>query len=180
MSFAKLLFCGSSLALFASIGSAVPVRPIQVDSELGQALGVQIYRFEADLTEADVMIVHVTIANKSEKTEFEYAISNGEGKASYQIVLVDSGKFHPSLRGTYMLRYATSEGYVEGVTLGSFSKSTTEVKFGFTDRDSNTVNCTYSWSAGVKKYVDVARDWPDIPRPRKGFGFGSQRVLRAR
>jgi len=173
----KSLLVALALPLLSAAAPAAPVKPAQIDAELGQALGFQIYRFEAQLGDDEVMVIHEISTLLATKLESEYAMVNSGAKASYQIVLVDSGAFHPSLRGTYMLRSPGGENHLKGVWLTATSKSETAVEFEFSVLDTNTRQQTRKWSASVEKFDEVAKRWPGLTRPKKGQCYSSRRIV---
>jgi hypothetical protein len=153
------------------------VTPRVIDSELGQALGFQAYRYEAQLLDDEALIVHELVTIGSRKIEAEYAAVGTGGKATYDLVLVDSGFFHPTLRNTDMLRFPTSAGSVDDVVLTGSSQGPDGIEFIFSDPRSFEVKITRRWSASVEKHDDVRKRWPELPLPRNKILSGSRRLI---
>lgn len=136
MKWYKLFFVIGLFASFTTTNFAGPtgVTPRAIESELGVALGFQAHRFEAQLAVDEALVVHERVVIGTRNIEAEYAAVGTGGKASYDLVLVDSGYFHPSLRNTYMLRFPTSAGSVDNVILTGSSHGPDGIEFIFSDQ----------------------------------------------
>ena len=96
---------------------------------------------------------------------------------SYQVTLVDSGCFHPDLRGTYVLRYPGMEDSVSDAVLSMKEDGGDRVFFQFNEKDSNTFKFERTWSARKEKYAEVKKRCPELPNLQPGMGFSSQVYL---
>lgn len=101
---------------------AAPLEAKRIQPELGSSLGFQIYRFEAELGDDEVLGVRELTEAQGQTTESEYAAVGNHVHVEYEIALIDSGAFHPSLRNTYMLRFPNSDSYVEGKRLSQWGE----------------------------------------------------------
>ena len=164
-------------AVTSSAAPAKAVTPRVIDSELGVALGFQAYRYEAELTNEEALVVHEWVTEGTRRIEAEYAVVGTVGKASYDLVLVDSGYFHPSLRNIYMLRFPTSNASIDDVVLTGSSHGAEGVQFIFSAPNSPQVKITRRWSASVEKHADVRKRWPELPTPRANILSGSRRLI---
>lgn len=167
-------------AALAGSGFGGPVPVHEVEAALGNALGFHIYRFETNLGNDEVLVVHEFAKTEQGVHEAEYATVGSNTHATYEIVLVDSGAFHPSLRNTYMLRFPNSEVAVKDKRLSAWGSALDQgggTEFVFNDLVTNHVALTYRWSASLEKYSEVVKRWPDLPPPMSQSTRSSRRIL---
>lgn len=165
-------------ALLCLVARATPLKLNRIEPELGVALGFQVYRFEAELGADEVLIIRELTEDHGKVSGSEFAVVGSHERAEYEIALVDSGAFHPSLKNTYMLRYPTYKGYVENKGLKEWGSSEDTVYFIFSEVDSNEQSRKLTWVGSVEKYSEVVKRWPDLPKPRGSGLSGSRRLLK--
>ncbi len=165
--------------LLCQVGSAAPLKAKRVQAELGASMGFQIYRFEAKLGSNEVLVVRERTVDHGKVIESEYAAVGDHARVEYEIVLVDSGAFHPSLRNTYMLRYPNSNGYVENKRLSQWGETADgAVEIAFSEIDSNEPARKLTWIASVETYSEVVKRWPELPKPHTNSSSGSHRLVK--
>lgn len=175
----KHILLSIAFGLLANVADAAPLSAKRVQEELGASLGFEIYRFEAKLGSGEVLVIREVTEDKGKVTEAEYAVVGDQAAAVYEIVLVDSGAFHPSLRNTYMLRYPNANGYIEKMRLSQWgSMPDGAVQFMFSEVDSNVVSRKLTWVGSVEKYAEVVKRWPELPKPMAGGSSGSRHLVR--
>lgn len=165
--------------LLCQVANAAPLKAKHVQPELGDSLGFQIYRFEVKLGVNEVLVIRELSDDHGKVTASEYAITGDHAKAEYEIVLVDSGAFHPSLRNTYVLRYPNSNGSIENKRLSQWGDiAEGVVGFNFSEVDNNEVTRKLTWSGSVEKYSEVVKRWPELPKPRADGWSGSRHLVK--
>lgn len=158
---------------------AAPLKAQKVQAELGASLGFHIYRFEVKLGADEVLLVREVTEDQGKLSELESALVGSDVRVDYEIVLVDSGAFHPSLGNTYMLRIPTSYGYLEKLRLSRQSQNEDgSVEFEFSGIADNVVVRRLKWLGSVEKYSEVVKRWPDLPKPRANSWSGSRRIIK--
>jgi hypothetical protein len=168
------------ICFVARFAVAQDLKPLRIESDLGDALGFQVYRFETQLANDEVLVIREHFQDRDKILDSEFGIVGSGSKANYQITLVDSGMFHPSLRGSYMLRYPTSDGVVEKVRLAGSGTGPNSVEFRFVEVSDPTSNRTlykYQWTSKIEKYKEVVKRWPDLPAPTKSGTSGSRHAV---
>jgi hypothetical protein len=169
------------LSLLIPLGSwAAPVRAKQIEPELGASLGFRIYRYEVKLGTDEVLVVRETSESQGKVMESEQIMVGSNVRVQYEIVLVDSGAFHPSLRNTYMLRFpGSSGGSIEKkwLTQSGFGAPDGSVEFIFSEIGTDQRTLCLRWFGRVEKYSEVAKRWPGLPKPRANSWSGSRRVI---
>ena len=164
-------------SLLCLVARAAPAKVTSIEPELGAALGFQIYRFEAELGSDEVLIVRELTEEHGKVSASEFATVGSHVRAQYEIVLVDSGAFHPSLKNTYMFRFPTYNGYIENKRLKEWGTTEDTVHFIFSEVDSNEQSRKLTWVGSVEKYSEVVKRWPDLPKPRGNGTSGSRHSI---
>jgi len=174
----KYLIASLLLTLLCPVAGAKPLKANLVEADLGDALGFRIFRFEAELAADEVLVIREVSDDHGKVYESEWAVVGSLGPARYQIVLVDSGAFHPSLRNSYTVRSPGSAGVFENKWLKEWGHGADgSVAISFSEIDSNEPTRKLTWSGTVENYSDVVKRWPDLPKPRAGMSTSSRRFL---
>ncbi|MCF3652448.1 hypothetical protein [Synoicihabitans lomoniglobus] len=156
---------------------AQTIRPESVETELGEALGFQLYRFEAELAADEVLVVEHRTENVGKETLVIQTIQRPSGSnSSYQITLVDSGASHPSLRGTTMLRYPGHESFIENRRLAQ-TESGADLTFKFAEDFGNAFVLIHHWSAWVESYEKARDRLGGLPALKPGAGWSSNKLI---
>jgi hypothetical protein len=170
--------------LAAQSAWAAPVTAKQIESELGISLGFRIYRYEVKLGTDEVLVVREVTERNGKVTEYESAYVGSNVPVKYEIVLVDSGAFHPSFQNTYVLRFAGSSTRnvpIEKLSLtqSGWGSPDGSVEFVFSEIATNQKTLRLQWFGSVEKYSEVVKRWPGLPKPpANNSWFGSRRVIK--
>ncbi|BET68191.1 hypothetical protein ASA1KI_31090 [Opitutales bacterium ASA1] len=168
-----------SLSLLPRLGDAGSVRPARLNEELGEALGFHVLRFEPVLEADEVVVIHHVI-EKSDGTRFENETVVRPLASEpwvYQVVAIDSGQFHKSLRGSCVLRYGGNNLTLEGMELAHRFLAVDGFGFVFNRPGTNEMAEQYTWRAWVEKHGEVAERFERLPGLGGGHGWTSVRSL---
>ena len=122
-------------------------------------------------------------------TENEAAESASEmayvwpNRAEFAVVSMQLDGMHPSFRGAYMLRDGTAgyfRGLDRGVRLKQFGAGGPDgISYEFWDHNLNEMVLSVRWTAEVKSYDDVVKDWPELQQYEKASGKRAGTASRA-
>ena len=164
-----------AITLAAVGASAGEVRLRQVEPELGDALGFMVCVFEAELDEGEWLVVEERWELPSGKETVMLFVSGG---LPYRVALVDSGRLHPSLSGTYMLSYPNHQTHLDEVWLGHTEIGSSVLKLEFAKPRSNEIKEKKTWSAFVVGPEEFAKKWPTVEVPQVGAGAASRLLVK--
>jgi hypothetical protein len=168
-----------SVLLLPRFSDAGSVRAVRLNQELGEALGFHVLRFEPVLEADEVVVIHHVIEN-GDGTRFETETVVRPAASEqwvYQVVVIDSGMFHKSLRGSCELRYGGNNLTLEGTALAHRFLAVDGFGFVFNRPGTNEMTEQYTWRAWVEKHGEVAARFERLPGLVGGHGWTSVRGL---
>jgi len=172
---ALLIFTSVSL-----VAKAQTLCSVNVKSELGDLLNIRADKFAVELKPNEVMLVHKHVKyakpadNESAESETEMAYV-WPNKAEFAVVSMELDGIHSSFWGAYMLRDgnvgAFFRGLDRGVRLKRFGAGGPDgISYEFWNYDLTEMVLSVRWTAEVKTYEAVVKDWPELQQYEKTNG----------